>query len=54
MKTKCGVLKKFFCEICKRSYARSDALKNHLKLVHKYEIESVNILNVNYTEIDLF
>lgn len=54
MKTKCGVLKKFFCEICKRSYARSDALKNHLKFVHKYEIESVNTLNVNYTKIDLF
>lgn len=54
MKTKCGVLTKFVCEICERSYARSDALKNHLKHVHKYEIESVDTLNENYTEIDLF
>lgn len=34
MKTKCGVLKTFMCEICKKSFTRSDALKNHLKFVH--------------------
>lgn len=40
MKTKCGVLKTFLCEICMKSYARRDALKNHLKLVHKCKLES--------------
>lgn len=42
MKTKCGVLKKYLCEICKRSYARSDGLKHHLKLVHMCKLEPSN------------
>lgn len=46
MKTKCGVLKKFVCDICKKSYARSDALKNHLKLVHKFRVDS-SVDNIN-------
>lgn len=35
MKTKCGVSKKYICEICQKSVTRSDALKTHIKLVHK-------------------
>lgn len=40
MKTKCGGLKTFLCEICMKSYTRSDALKNHLKMIHACKLDS--------------
>lgn len=40
MKSQCGVLKNFLCEICNKAYTRSDALKNHLKQIHKCIIVS--------------
>lgn len=49
MKTKCGVSKAFLCEICMKSYARSDALKNHLKIVHKCKLKSSTDNNVYVT-----
>lgn len=49
MKTKCSVLKSYSCDICMKSYARSDALKYHLKMFHTRIFKSSTDNNLHVT-----
>lgn len=49
MKTKCSVLKSYSCDKCMKSYARSDALKYHLKMFHTHIFKSSTDNNLHVT-----